>query len=403
MIPRKQIDISARDLGYGLLSGGGLTAAPATTDQAGRPTLDLGPDALTCLSVRSGFDLLLGELQWPEGTEVLVSAITIPDMIRILRHHGLRPVPIDLDPATLAPDEEAMTRAITSRTRAILVAHLFGSLSPTGGLVKLARTHNLQLWEDCAQAFAADGFTGNPDSDVCFFSFGAIKTATALGGGVLLVREDGLRKRLRERQQQWPRQSSWFYCGKLLKFTLFKPLQQPVIYGICFGVLRTLGCDPDSLITRLARGFTGPDFFHQIRHQPCPALRRMIRRRLSTYDPISIQKRRDQGERLRDSLAENQLLGMQAQRRTHWLFPMLTARRNELQQALQKAGFDATSAPSSLFALPPESGGSAPVASAAMEHVLYVPVPGNLSTERRSDLARVIASFIDPPAIRRTE
>ena len=56
-----------------------------------------------CLSVRSAWDLLLHVLAWPAGSEVIVSAITHPDMITILRAHGLVPVPVDVDLDTLAP------------------------------------------------------------------------------------------------------------------------------------------------------------------------------------------------------------------------------------------------------------------------------------------------------------
>jgi len=59
---------------------------------------------LACRSVRSGFHLLLDALGLNAGDEVLVSAVTHPDMVRILEAHGLVPVPVDLDIATLAPD-----------------------------------------------------------------------------------------------------------------------------------------------------------------------------------------------------------------------------------------------------------------------------------------------------------
>src|SRR5436305_1973934 len=59
--------------------------------------------ALACYSVRSGFHLLLGVLDLPRGSEVLFSAVTHPDMPRIAEHHGLVAVPVDLEPATLAP------------------------------------------------------------------------------------------------------------------------------------------------------------------------------------------------------------------------------------------------------------------------------------------------------------
>src|SRR5215467_3950265 len=72
-------------------------------------------DAFACLSVRSGFDLWLRALALPAGSEVLVSAITIPDMVRIIQSHGLVPVPVDLDPDSLAIDTESLERAVTPK------------------------------------------------------------------------------------------------------------------------------------------------------------------------------------------------------------------------------------------------------------------------------------------------
>ena len=61
----------------------------------------------------TGFDLLLQTLRLPAGSEVLCSAITIPDMIHVLRHHNLVPVPVDVDFETLAVDGDALERAVT--------------------------------------------------------------------------------------------------------------------------------------------------------------------------------------------------------------------------------------------------------------------------------------------------
>ena len=106
---------------------------------------------LACLSVRSGFDLLLGALKLPRGSEVLVSAITIPDMIRIIEHHGLLPVPVDLDPQQVAPGIENWRRALTPATRAILVAHLFGGRVAMEPILDLAAQKKLLVIEDCAK------------------------------------------------------------------------------------------------------------------------------------------------------------------------------------------------------------------------------------------------------------
>src|SRR4029453_5758003 len=81
---------------------------------------------VVCLSVRSGWDLLLQVLDWPSGSEVLGSAITHPGMVAILQAHGPRAVPVALDPATWAPSVATLEAARSERTRGLLVAHLLG-------------------------------------------------------------------------------------------------------------------------------------------------------------------------------------------------------------------------------------------------------------------------------------
>ena len=110
-------------------------------------------------------------------------------MLRIIRDHGLVPVPVDIDVEHLAVDPASLERGLSPRTRAVLVAHLFGTRQPLDAVVRFARQHKLLVIEDCAQAFVGTGFTGHPEASVSMFSFGPIKTATALGGGLLLVRD----------------------------------------------------------------------------------------------------------------------------------------------------------------------------------------------------------------------
>src|SRR5436853_2294655 len=68
-------------------------------------------DAFACLSVRTGFDLWLSALGLPRGSEVLVSAITIRDMVRIIEAHGLVAVPVDVNPEDLSVEIASLKRA----------------------------------------------------------------------------------------------------------------------------------------------------------------------------------------------------------------------------------------------------------------------------------------------------
>src|ERR1700693_2032766 len=201
---RHRLDIRLRHFAYALSAG--IWARDAETRSA-RLAGRWSPSGqgIACRSVRSGFHLILDSLDLTAGDEVLVSAVTHPDMVRILEAHGLVAVPVDLDVATLAPKLELAERLVTARTAAILVAHLFGGRVAMGPLKAFAKRHRLLVWEDCAQAcMGAHG--GDSNADVSMFSFGALKTCTALGGALLEVKDPSLLERMRSAQRRWPLQ-----------------------------------------------------------------------------------------------------------------------------------------------------------------------------------------------------
>src|SRR5262245_43319455 len=136
MWPRKQLDVGVADLAYGLSQMVLAHARPSSADVVGDDWVP-EDEAIISLSVRTGWDLLLSTLDLPRGSEVLTTAVTIPDMVRIIEHHGLVPVAVDIDPARLEPVVEQLERAITPRTRAILVAHLFGSRVEMGPIIEV--------------------------------------------------------------------------------------------------------------------------------------------------------------------------------------------------------------------------------------------------------------------------
>ena len=118
-------------------------------------TWDRSANVIACLSVRSGFDLLLKSLNFAPGSEVLVSALTIWDIPKIIEEHRLVPVPIDLDVETLGPNFESFRRAISSKTRAVVVAHSCGGRVSIEPIVARAREHGLVVIEDCARRLTA--------------------------------------------------------------------------------------------------------------------------------------------------------------------------------------------------------------------------------------------------------
>jgi dTDP-4-amino-4,6-dideoxygalactose transaminase len=351
---RKRLDLSWRDLLFGLV------ACRLPRPRAEPLCPPFSSQRLVCLSVRSGLDLLLEELALPRGSEVLVSALTIPDMVRIVEAHGLTAIPVDLDLRTAGPTAESLRRAISPRSRAILVAHLFGGRFPLGPVVQVARERGLFVIEDCAQAFDGRyaGSVGEPPNrgaDASLFSFGPIKTATALGGAVVCVRDAALLGRLQARHAARPVQGRGEFARRALKYGLLKAFSSRGPYGLLVRACRAMGIDHDRLVNGSVRGFPGGDFFERIRRQPAAPLVRMVGRRLRTYDHGRLARRTALGEKLASLLGDDVVRpGYDMQPHSHWVFPVLVENPEEVIAALRKAGFDATQGQSMAIVRPPE-------------------------------------------------
>jgi perosamine synthetase len=397
MWPRKQLDIGWTDLAFGLFQIIAPRKRPGERAVVGDSWLP-PEEAILALSVRSGLDLLLTTLRLPPGSEVVVSAVTIPDMARIIEHHQLVPVPVDVDGQTLQPVTEHLERSITPRTRAILVAHLFGTHIDMAPIIELAKLHNLLVIEDCAQAFVGREYAGHPDSTCALFSFGPIKTATALGGAVIRVRDAQLRSRMIEMQRNYPLQSRWSYLRRLAKYAMFRLLCKPLNYGLMVRALDMLGKDYDRALGNAAHSFGANNFFEQIRRQPCAPLLQMLRRRISTFSPRGTRqlvRRTRRGGRLAAALPAGMVVGAQNPTHTYWVAPVHVANPDEVVRALREVGFDATCR-SSLIVVPAanDSAGYEAALAPWLNEIVFIPNGNDLPDaewERLISILREVA------------
>ena len=123
------------------------------------------------------------------GDEVITTPFTFAASSWGIAYENAVPVFADIDPATFNLDPAKAEAAITPKTRAILVVHLFGQPAPMDGFAALARKYDLKLIEDCAQAHMARykedpvGLLG----DCGAFSFYPTKNLGGLGEGGLFV------------------------------------------------------------------------------------------------------------------------------------------------------------------------------------------------------------------------
>ena len=112
-----------------------------------------------CIGVGNGLDALtliyrayleMGRMQ--PGDEVLVPANTFIASILAITENGLRPVLVEPNKNTLEIDEELLEQHFTSRTRSLMLVHLYGRCAWTERIAAFCRDHNLLLVEDNAQA-----------------------------------------------------------------------------------------------------------------------------------------------------------------------------------------------------------------------------------------------------------
>lgn len=133
------------------------------------------------------------------GDEVLVPALTFAASAWPVRYTGATPVFVDVEPATFNLSADAAAAAITERTRAILVVHLYGHPADMDAIGELARRHDLAIVEDATEALGSrhHGRLCGTLGDIGCFSFNGNKVITAGGGGMVLARDEDHLDRMR--------------------------------------------------------------------------------------------------------------------------------------------------------------------------------------------------------------
>ena len=296
---------------------------------------------LACLNVRSAFDLYLGARRWAPGDEIVFSALTVPDMPAIARRHGLRVVPVDVDLDTGAWRTDDLARALGPKTRAMVLTHPFGARLDVAPALDLARGRGIEIVEDCAQAYAGPAWRGHPDSDLALFSFGPMKTATALGGAVAHVRDPETFERMRRCRACQPVQPTAAFLRRVLVAGALEGAGNPRVYGMLVAVLDAVGADRERWahrLTRNARPGTAA-----LRQRPCAALLALLERRLAEGD-APVTRRTAPGRTLFDALGPAVCLPTRdAEPHTYWMVPVVVPDADACKEALRRGGFDAMS------------------------------------------------------------
>lgn len=148
-----------------------------------------------CIGVNSGtsaLHLALLALGIGPGDEVIVPAYTFAGTVWGALYCGATPVFADVDAETGNLSVAAVERALTKRTRAVIVVHLFGQAAPVGDLKRALRGRGIRIIEDAAQAHGGmhAGQAMGTHGDLGCFSFYPTKNLGAAGEGGAVVTAD---------------------------------------------------------------------------------------------------------------------------------------------------------------------------------------------------------------------
>ncbi|MNK07038.1 UDP-2-acetamido-2-deoxy-3-oxo-D-glucuronate aminotransferase [compost metagenome] len=160
---------------------------------------------IPCANGTDALQIAMMGLDLKPGDEVITADFTFAATVEVIALLQLTPVLVDVDADTLNISVEAIRKAITPKTKAIVPVHLFGQVADMEAIMALAKEHNLYVIEDNAQAIGADytyadgskkkaGVIGH----VASTSFFPSKNLGCYGdGGAIFTNDDELAHKLR--------------------------------------------------------------------------------------------------------------------------------------------------------------------------------------------------------------
>ncbi|SIQ56000.1 dTDP-4-amino-4,6-dideoxygalactose transaminase [Chryseobacterium sp. RU37D] len=162
-------------------------------------------NVIPCANGTDALQIALMALDLQEGDEIITADFTFAATVEVIHLLKLKSILVDVDYDTFTISTEAIKKAITPKTKAIIPVHIFGQCANMEEILKIAKEHNLYVIEDNAQAIGSE-FT---------FSDGSVKAAGTMGtigttsffpsknlgcygdGGAIFTNDDKLAHRLR--------------------------------------------------------------------------------------------------------------------------------------------------------------------------------------------------------------
>ncbi len=114
----------------------------------------------------SGLHLIIRALEISKDDEVITTPFSFIASANCILYEGAKPVFVDIEPKTLNIDPDKIEKAITKKTKALIIVDIFGHPADWGKILKIAKKYNLKVIEDSCEALGAEYKIQNPDQEI---------------------------------------------------------------------------------------------------------------------------------------------------------------------------------------------------------------------------------------------
>lgn len=183
-----------------VLKSGWLTTGPNVKEFEEKVQQYVGcKKAIGLTSCTGGLHIALAAKGIGPGDEVIVPTYTFAASAHVVAWLGAKPVLVDVEKDTFNIDPDAIEKAITPRTKAIMPVHFAGHACDMDSILEIAKKHGLFVIEDAAHAIGTDykGKKIGSFGDAAVFSFYVTKAITTAEGGMIVTNDEELGKKLK--------------------------------------------------------------------------------------------------------------------------------------------------------------------------------------------------------------
>ena len=421
-LPRGQLYLpDLRRIGRGLLASLASPSRGARVDALeARFAAALESDHAVLLPhARVALLAILRALDLPPGSEVLMTPVTIPDVVNAVLVTGLRPVFVDLGERTCNVDPAALAARVTPATRVVMVTHLSGLASPMDAILAIASAHRLVVLEDCSQAMGTRyrGQMLGTFGKAGFYSLSTLKPVASFHGGLAITSDHALAWSLREAARAMPRPSRRWLFKMFARDAILHAASHPLPFSLAgyYGMAALERLAP-AIVDELQRGNLVYD-----------AARRAGRVKRKTELAASFfaaytdaqavlaegcldaldagnHRRAELVARLHAQLEAASVPGLVRLNAlgspTFWRYPLWTSDPEALRAALRRRGIDAARTNLCCASREPafaEYAVAAPNAEAFVDRMVFLPLHPNLDERDMDHLASAVIEHVHGP------